>query len=312
MGNENDNIRDSDEPMEERPRKDTMEREINIGALLTLFPKIWWMAGLISLALGAVTLLVMLQMRNVYQSAALITPVVEEGKQAPSLALGAIASMGFSLGGPTKVEDLEALFRSNDLTARVFRKYDLWSIVLGDRFDAASRTIKPCFGDRLSGSEKGAKPPGDWDAIRAARKHLKIYANKKAGTLVLSMDSYSAEGSANIMKYYLEEGKDRLQEEAFERANRNKKFIEEQIVKTVDPLTRDRLYSLYGQEVEREMMARNRNQFGFKVVDFPRAPDRKSGPHRFLTALLAAVLSFVVSSVLLTVWWKRRPGPYLK
>ena len=77
------------------------------------------------------------------------------------------------------------------------------------------------------------------------------------------------------MKYYLDEGKSRLQEEAFDRAIKNKKFIEEQIGKTVDALTRDRLYSLYGQEVEREMMARNREQFGFRVVDARRVPDQK-------------------------------------
>ncbi len=49
----------------------------------------------------------------------------------------------------------------------------------------------------------------------------------------------------------------------------NKKFIEEQIGKTVDALNRDQLYSLLGQEVEREMMARNREQFGFRVIDSP-------------------------------------------
>ena len=81
------------------------------------------------------------------------------------------------------------------------------------------------------------------------------------------MNLRSAEGSANIVKYFLDEGKSRLQEEALERATINKKFIEEQIGKTVDALTRDRLYSLYGQEVEKEMMARNREQFGFRVID---------------------------------------------
>jgi len=104
----------------------------------------------------------------------------------------------------------------------------------------------------------------------------------------VSFESPSAEGSANIVKYYLEEGKSRLQEEALDRAVKNKKFIEEQIGKTIDALTRDRLYSLYGQEVEREMLGRNREQFGFRVIDFPRVPDRKSRPTRSRSAILAA------------------------
>ena len=97
------------------------------------------------------------------------------------------------------------------------------------------------------------------------------------------------------MKYYLDEGKNRLQEEALDRAVRNKKFIEEQIGKTVDALTRDRLYALYSQEVEQEMMARNREQFGFRVIDSPRVPDRKSRPSRLMATLLTTIVSIFFS-----------------
>jgi len=64
-------------------------------------------------------------------------------------------------------------------------------------------------------------------------------------------------------------------------------------------LTRDRLYMLYGQEVEREMMGRNREQFGFRVVDAPRVPDRKFNPHRGLVTILAVGLSLFAGSVYL-------------
>jgi len=40
------------------------------------------------------------------------------------------------------------------------------------------------------------------------------------------------------------------------------------------------------------MMARNREQFGFRVIDSPRIPDRKYNPKRGLIAILAAFLSF--------------------
>ena len=82
---------------------------------------------------------------------------------------------------------------------------------------------------------------------------------------------------------------------------KSKKFIEEQIAKTHDALTRDRLYLMYGQEAEKEMMARNREQFGFRVIDSPRVPDRKFKPRRGLSAMLAAVLSFFAGCVYLIV-----------
>ncbi len=274
---------------------DMKEDEINLGEYFAILRKNGWKIVLFSLGVGLVTLFVMFLLPNIYQATAVLTPAVDEKR--PNPALGVLASFGVDIGSPSKVEDLETLFQSNDLTARVFRKYNLWSIVLPDRFDPATGKLKPCWADRLMAREKGPRTPGDWDAIRIAKDRLHVSTNKKAGTVSVSFESPSAEGSADIVKYYLEEGKNRLQEEALGRAVKNKKFIEEQIGKTIDALTRDRLYSLYGQEVEREMMARNREQFGFRVVDAPRMPDRKFKPQRGFAAILAAGLVFFAGFV---------------
>jgi uncharacterized protein involved in exopolysaccharide biosynthesis len=281
--------------MEEHLHKEPATDEINLGEYFAILHPHWWKIALCSLAVGIITLIVMFQLPNIYQATAVITPAIDEKKQNP--ALGALASFGIEIGGPTKVEDLESLFKSNDLTVRVIRKYNLWPTVLPDKFDPATGMMKICWTDRLLGREKGPRPPGDWDAIRAAEDSLRVSVNKKAGTVSVSFEAPSAEGSANIVKYFLDEGKNRLQEEALDRAVKNKKFIEEQISKTVDALTRDRLYSLYGQEVEREMMARNREQFGFRVIDTPRVPDRKIKPSRGIGAILAFALSFCTGCV---------------
>ena len=281
--------------MEERLPMDPREDEIDLGIYFAILRKVWWKVALLSLAVGVATLLYMFTKPNIYQATAVITPSVDEKKQNP--ALGALASFGVSIGGPSSIEDLETVFKSDDLAVRVFRKYNLWPIVLADKFDPATGKVKLAWMDRLFGNEKVSKPPGDWDAIRAAKGLLKVTVNKKAGTVSVSFESPSAEGSANIVKYFLDEGKSRLQEEALDRAIKNKIFIEEQTRKTVDALTRDRLYSLYGQEVEREMMARNREQFGFRVIDSPRVPDRKFKPKRSQSIILAMLLSFFVGCI---------------
>ena len=288
MGNDDTKVRAGEDLTEERPPTRYEEDEIDLGEYFAILRKNGWKIVLFSLGVGLVTLLVMFLLPDIYQATAVLTPAVDEKR--PNPALGILASFGIDIGSPTKVEDLETLFKSNDLTVRVFGKYNLWPVVLPDRFDPATGKMKFCWTDRLFRGEKGPRVPGDWDAIRAAKDRLNVSVNKKVGTVSVSFESPSAGGSANIVKYYLDEGKSRLQEEAFDRASKNKKFIEEQIGKTVDALTRDRLYMLYGQEVEREMMARNREQFGFRVVDAPRVPDRKSSPYRFLVALTGLFL----------------------
>ena len=274
--------------------------EIDLGIYFAILRKEWWKIALFSLAVGVATLLYMFTKPNIYQATAVITPAIEEKKQNPGF--GALASsVGISIGDPSSVGDLESLFKSNDLAVRVFSKHTLWPIIIADNFDKTTGTVRPSWTDRLLGDRNKPRFPGDWDAIRATKSRLKISVNKKAGTVTVSFESPSAEGSANIVRYFLDEGKSRLQEEALDRATKNKKFIQEQIGKTVDALNRDRLYSLLGQEVEREMMARNREQFGFRLIDSPRVPDRKDRPQRAKAAVTAAALSFFAACLFFSI-----------
>lgn len=280
-------------------RRPTMHHEeeevINLGvAFSAIRENIWKILG-ISIGVGILTFLFLLTRPNLYRSTAVIMPVEEDNKH--SVSLGALASFGIQVGGPTKVEDLELLLKSDDLTVRVFTRHDHWKTILGDAYDPSTGKVTPGLFAFLSSGRKEPAPPGDWDAIRASEDARSISLNRKTGSLTITFESTSPEESAAILTEYLEEAKSRLQEEAFIRAAKNKKFIEEQIGKTVDALTRDRLYALLGQEVEREMMARNREQFGFRIIDSPRVPDRKSKPNRRLAALVAALFGFFVFSI---------------
>ena len=290
--------------MEERQQRECTGDAFGPGGFLAVFRKVWWKIALLSLAVGVATLFMMFRLPNMYQATAIITPVTDEKKQIPPL--GALASFGIDVGGPSRVEDLDTLFKSNDLTVRVFQKYNLWPIVMADRYDSKTGKLKTSWTDRMFGSVSEPKEPTYWDAVRVAKNALKISANKKSGTLSVSFTTTAPENSPKIVGYFLEEAKNRLQEEALDRSMKNKKFIETQLGKTIDILTRDRLYSLFGLEVEREMLARNREQFGFKVIDFPQPPDRKTSPQRAKTAVLATILAVPVWTLFLGFMGRRR------
>ena len=277
--------------MEERQQRDITDDGIDHREYIAVFRKVWWKIVLFSLAVGLVTLIVMFQLPNMYQATAVITPPTDEKKQ--NSALGALASFGIDIG-----RTIQGGRSGNALQKQRPHRAGLQEIQpLADRPGGQVRSetgkVKTYLdGSSISVNEKEPKAPGDWDAIRAVKDRLKVTVNKKVGTVILLFESPSPRGSAEIVRLYLEEGKSRLQEEAFERANRNKKFIEDQIGRTVDTLTRDRLYTLFGQEVEREMMARNREQFGFREIDSPMVPDRKSRPARAKGVVAATLLTF--------------------
>ena len=269
------------------------------GAEIITFPEIksvigfnLWKIVLLSLVVGFSTAIWMFMKPNLYQASAILAPIGEESK--PSSAMGALISFGIPVGSSSKLEELEALFRSDDLTVRVFRKHNLWPIVFGDYFDPTTGKLKICWADRLLFGRGKTEVPSDWDAIRSAGKSFKVSTNKKMGTLFIAFETLNPAASADIVRYYLDEAKSRLQEEALERATTNKRFLEEQIGKSMDPLSRERMYAVYGQEVEREMMARNREQFGFKIIDAPRVPDRKASPERAWNISIAFLLAILV------------------
>ena len=279
------------------------EIKMEPGAEIITFPEIksvirinLWKIVMLSLIVGFSTAIWMFMKPNLYQASAILTPIGEDSK--PSSALGALASFGIPVGISSKVEELEALFRSDDLTVRVFQKHNLWPVVFGKDFDATTGKLRIGWKDRLLFGRGGMEAPSDWDAIRAAEKSFKVSTNKKMGTLFIAFETLNPAGSADIVGYYLDEAKSRLQEEALERATRNKRFLEEQIGKSMDPLSRERMYAVYGQEIEREMMARNREQFGFKIIDAPRVPDRKSGPERAWNISIASLLAFLVGCLI--------------
>jgi len=282
-----------------------MTDEITIMDYIAVLKKVWWKAALLSLAAGLATFLWLMLQPDIYQSKAVITPATETGKA--TTALGAFSMLGIDIGGMPKTGELETLFNSDELTVRVFRKYDLWPTLLGDGIDPATGMKKTGWLDNVFGKKEEPKPPGDWDAIRLAKGFLKV-AVKKGDTILITVETRSPEGSARVLKCYLDEAKSRMQEEALDRAIKNNRFITDQIARTVDTLTRDRLYTLYGQEVEREMMARNREQFGFRIVDPPRVPDKKFRPMRAKSAVIATVLSFFPFCFLLIVFGKKTPG----
>lgn len=275
------------------PAKDHQEAEITLGELVVVLLAAWRKLLATSFSIGLAVLLLMFTRPNYYRASAIISPTGDEKK--PLGALGALAAVGLDLGGPAKIEDLESLFRSHDLTALVFSRHNIWSEVLGDRYDPHTQRIRSGIFDRLSRTAESG-PPNDWDAIRCAEKYLGTLASKKAGTLTISFESFSATGATQIIDYYLDEAKNHLQDDALKRAQRNKKFLENQIAITTDALARDRLFVLLGQEIEKEMMARNREEFAFRIIDSPRVPDRKAGPKRLLIALAAAIGALLASS----------------
>ncbi len=222
------------------------------------------------------------RMTNIYQSTAVISPVSSKegggGLSAIALQFGGLP--GISLpGSASSSSEILNLMKSNVLREKVIEKYNLLPLL---------------FHEKWSIEKKGWKVervPTLWDGLRAIEGIVKVSNNIKDNTITIAADFYDPDIAAKIPEYFLTALNEHLVSEARRVAETNKKYLEEQLVKTADPLIRQKIYNLVAQQIESSMMAEVKENFAFKVIDRPRVPDRKIRPKR----AQMLIISFVVS-----------------
>ena len=89
-----------------------------------------------------------------------------------------------------------------------------------------------------------------------------------------------------------------LSDEARRIAQSNKNYLESQLKYTADPLIRQNIYALIAQQIESSMMAGVMENFAFKVIDPPEAPDRRSSPRRQFIAAAGFAISLSVAIII--------------
>ena len=156
--------------------------EINIREYLSVLRPAWWKIISLSLLVGIVSLIIFFQLPDMYRATAVISPVSEEVDT--SSLLGSVGStFGLSIGGSNKLEDLESLLTSKDLTDRVFSEYNLWPIVFPEDFDTKTGKLKVGWIDRLNGEKKITRA-GRLGCHQGCGGSL-VSINNKAGTFLI-------------------------------------------------------------------------------------------------------------------------------
>jgi len=289
--------------------------EIN---LLELWQVVWRRRKLIAyitIACVVATVIVSLCMRNIYESSAVITPVESKSSGGGGMAAALAAMGGGGLGGliglpeSASSSEIMLLLNSNILREKIIKEYNLLPVLFSDQWDENKKAWKKGSGFSLNpltwisklitvvkpADKKGAKKepgvPDMWDALRALQGLVQIKSNVKEKSITISVQFDDPVIAANIAGYVVAALNDHMSSEAKRVAAVNKKYLEEQLLQTADPLIKQKIYNMIAQQVETTMMAEVKENFSFKVIDPPKVPDRKIKPKR---AQMVA-LSFVVS-----------------
>jgi len=279
--------------------------------LVDLWRVIWQRRKLIvSLCVIVVvaTAVISLFMKNIYQTKAVIVPVT--GKESgTSGTLAMLASQfgglpGMVTPGAASAAEIVALLKSNILREEMVKRYNLLPVLFEEKWDPVRKTWKKggmslnpltYLSRAINPPPKGAaKEPGVpdmWDALRLLDKIIQINNNVKDNTITITVDFPDPEMAKQITEYLLSTLTDHMSNEAKRVALTNRKYLEEQLTTTSDPLIKQNIYNLIAQQIQSAMMAEVKENFAFKVIDPPKAPDKKSKPKRSVMVTVAFVTS---------------------
>jgi uncharacterized protein involved in exopolysaccharide biosynthesis len=267
-------------------------------------------------------------MDNIYESTAVITPQSDLKDKAGGLAsmasqLGGLAGIagiaGISLPGTTSVYELESLLDSNTVREKVIVKNNLLPVLFDDDWDEVKNEWKePLFfvkwaldfkkwiKSAIPVSKKSKIEESDvptvWDGLRLLdKKVLKIDRDVKSNMVTITVQFHDPEMSAKLVDDFLTGLADYMSAEAKRVANTNRKYLEEQLVKAVDPVVREKIYAMLTHQIETSLMAEVKENFAFKVLERPKVPDKKVKPKRALM-VLAALFGSTFIGIMIAVY----------
>jgi len=258
-------------------------------------------------------------MVNIYKSEAVITSVAqgETGGGGVSALVSRFGGIpGMAVPGSSSSSEIINLLKSKILREKIIKRYDLLPVFFPEQWDEVKDdwkegdeergfTLNPFVfirgfverathdapinhGDKEKGEKKG---PTVWDGLRALNSIVSVGSNIKDNTITVSIEFYDPEMAAKMVDYFLVALLDHMTSEAKRAAMINKKYLDEQLARTSDPLIRQKVYNLIAQQIEAAMMSEVKENFAFKIIDPPRVPDRRIKPGRTRMVMLSFVVS---------------------
>jgi uncharacterized protein involved in exopolysaccharide biosynthesis len=268
------------------PQYEYEEDEINLLDYVIVLLKYKWLIFGIVFFTGIAAVIISLSLPNVYRSEGTIIPRQQEKSAASSAisALGALSGMAgefVGLGGGGDLDKFEVVLKSRELAKRVVEKYKLMPELFEDQWDPLKKQWKE------------NPSPTMQDAYKAISSMLTVSRDRKIDVLTIKFDNEDPNFAKIMAEHYLTELSESLREETLKDAEENKRFLQEQLEQTSDPLLKVKISELLSKEIEKETFARAQKYYSFIVLDPPVSPDldKKLKPKRSLICILSVTVA---------------------
>ena len=269
---------------------------------LTDLFRILWSERLIiilsTLSVSIIGVIYALSLPNIYTSKALLAPTQQEGGVNNALrSYGGLATLaGINLPSSSSGNVTEAIetlssfkFFKDSFLPNIF----LPDLIAVDSWNSDTNNVN--YDNSLYNIDKN-----EWtskDAIPSTQKAFKIFLGQisvskddSTGFITISANHQSPYKAQSWLETIIFSINQTLREDQKKRASLSIDYLYKQIAQTSYAEIKQQLSSLIQQETEKLMLIEANEDYIFKVIDPPIAPEEKSGPFRSIICIMAAFL----------------------
>jgi uncharacterized protein involved in exopolysaccharide biosynthesis len=231
-----------------------------------------------------------------YDAQIVISPVLGEAGASQLGALGTIASQysglaslaGLSMAGGGRNQEALAVLQSELLTQRYIRDNGLLPVLYPDRWDVRTKTWK---------TDDGQKAPTLWRASQLFKGKVRsLTQERKTGLYVLSIEWTDPTLAAKWANDLVHLTNAYLREKAVRESERNIAYLNEQAARTDVVEVRRAIYALLQEELNKQMLARGRDEYALRIIDPATAPEAPSSPSALILAFIGLVVGGLVAT----------------
>lgn len=289
--------------------------EINIQEILSLLWSKKFFIGSITILFTSIFILIALMLPNIYKSQAIMLPVQDDGGMSGMLSQysGMAGLAGISLPSESSTKSKEAIARIQSFN--FFSNYFLPNIALEDL--VAVKNWNPVddkliYDKKIYNSELGkwvrkvefprSNVPSSQEAYKTYREIMSISEDEKTSFVSLSIKHYSPFIAQHWVELIIEKIDLSMRDQDRNEATKSINFLNNRSPTVNYEEIKKSLSSLQQEQMKRLMMIEANENYIFKVLDSPLAPEMKSEPKRLSIVIIGTILGILLSTLFTIVY----------
>lgn len=283
-------------------------QEVSSGDVLLELWRLKWIALIVSVSVGVAAGLVAKVLPKQFVASIIVSPVSEDAGSK----LGAIGSVlsevggldsslgGLSLGGSSQKGEYVAVLQSEALTEDYIRSKGLLQVLYAKLWDPVAKkwTVHDV-----------RKQPTVWKANRMFKKSVRtVLTDTHTGLVTMTIKWTDPVAAATWANDLVKLTNDYLRKKAIDEAERSIAYLSEQASKTEVVGVKQAIYSILESEINKETIARGREEFALRVVDPAVPPEIATSPVPILWAVAGLFGSLLVFTLVIYFNLARKSG----